>query len=396
VTDNLPAPVEARVVSRLQDCGIEQWDRVTGDACLFNRSPFLQAFEAAMPDTLEPRYVVFRVAEAPVAVMVCQILTLRADRIAPAESKWANRFASLLGVLRMRAFLCGNFMGWGYSGIVFAPDADRVRLWPQLAAAISRVHQLDRGIRSAQLQLVLDLSADDVSGARHLEAQGYRPMAAEPDMILHIDPSWRSFADYRAALKSKYRKASNEMDAALAAAGCVIERLTDVESHADELIALHLQVHEQSPHRFVSLRREFIPALAQRLGDDFICTVIRRDDRILGFITTLIDGDTALAYVVGHDVAANTGLPIYLRLLQTAVETGIERGCRRVTYGRTALEPKARIGAVATPLTIYGRHRGWLVGPWLMRMAGRMAPSGMPPLRSPFKSSDGPGGAAEG
>lgn len=395
MTDNLSSPIQARVVSRLQDCGVDLWDEIAAQACLFNRSPFLLAFEAGMPDTLEPRYVVFSADGAPVAVMVCQILTLRADRIAPAESKWANRFAPLLGVLRMRAFLCGNFMGWGYSGIVFAPGVDRERHWPQLAAAIGRLHKLDSGIRAARLQLVLDLSADDVSGAKHLEAQGYRSMAAEPDMVLHIDPAWRSFADYRTALKSKYRKASVEMDMALATAGCVIERLTDVESHAGELIALHLQVHEQSPHRFVSLRREFIPALAQRLGHDFVCTVIRRDERILGFITTLIDGDTALAYVVGHDVTANTGLPIYLRLLQTAVETGIERGCRRVTYGRTALEPKARIGAVPTPLTIYGRHRGWLLGPLLMRAAGRMAPAGMPPLRSPFKSTDGTGGGAD-
>lgn len=204
-------------------------------------------------------------------------------------------------------------------------------------------------------------------------------------MILTIEPDWKSFDDYRTALKAKYRKASIEMDKQLAGAGCVVEKLSDVETHADELINLHLQVHEQSVNRFVTLKRDFIPALARRLGDRFICTVIRQESRILGFITTLIDGDTALAYVVGHDVQANRELPIYLRLLQTAIEDGIRHGCKRVTYGRTALEPKARIGAVAVPLTIYGRHKNAIIGSLITPFLQQMAPKNGPPLRSPFK-----------
>src|SRR4030095_10301361 len=115
--------------------------------------------------------------------------------------------------------------------------------------------------------------------------------------------------------------------------------------------------------------------LARRLGDRFICTVVRRESRILGFVTTLIDGDTALAYVVGHDVQENRELPIYLRLLQTAIEDGIRRGCKRVTYGRTALEPKARLGAVAVPLTVYGRHKSPIIGPLVSPILPQMAPA---------------------
>lgn len=281
----------------------------------------------------------------------------------------------------------GNFMGWGYSGITFAPGVDRAGLWPMVAEAIDRAHEEDKGIRSTALQLVLDIAEDDASGARHLEKHLFRSMPAEPDMILTIDPDWKSFEDYRAALKSKYRKASLEMDKELTVANCVIAKLTDIEGHADELINLHLQVHEQSINRFVTLKRDFIPALARRLGDRFICTVIRQEARILGFVTTLIDGDTALAYVVGHDVQANRELPIYLRLLQTAIEDGIRHECRRVTYGRTALEPKARLGAVAVPLTVYGRHKNPIVGPLITPLLQQIAPKNGPPLRSPFKSA---------
>jgi hypothetical protein len=389
-----PRQLRLRVEKRLHDCGIDLWERVTTDSPLFLRVPFLQAFEEAMPDTLSPRYGVLSEDDAPVAVLVGQILTLHADRIAAASRDGSRPgiLESVAARLQARVFLWGNFMGWGYSGIAFAPGADKQALWPRVAQALDRAHEADDGIDSAGMQLVMDISRDESAGASHLEKYRFRAMSAEPDMILTLPPDWRTFDDYRMALKSKYRKASVEMDRQLTAGGCVIEKLADVAAHAGELSDLHLQVHEQSVNRFVTLKREFIPALARRLGDRFLCTVVRRQSRILGFVTTLIDGDTALAYVVGHDVAENRELPIYLRLLQTAIEDGIRHGCRRVTYGRTALEPKARLGAVAVPLTVYGRHTNPIVGPLVTRLLQRVAPTQGPPLRSPFKD---PGGEAQ-
>lgn len=385
-----PSPVGAlqfRVEARIQDCGLDLWQRMTEGGPLFISAPFLQAFEEALPESLQLRYGALSDSGVPVAVLLGQILNLHADRIPPAtpESSRTKMTKPVMAKLTAKVFMWGSFMGWGYSGIAFAPGTDRAACWPKLADAIDRAHKQDAAIRSAGIQLVQDLSMDDASGAIHLEKNGFRAIGAEPDMVLTIDPAWRTFDDYHRALKAKYRKASVEMDKALASADCVIEKLTDVEGCADELIKLHLQVHEQSINRLVTLKRDFIPALAGHLGERFICTVIRRQSRILGFITALIDGETALAYVVGHDVTANGDLPIYLRLLQTAIEDGIQHGCTRVTYGRTALEPKARLGAVAVPLTIYGRHRNPLIGRLVSPFLQQLAPPKGPPLRSPFK-----------
>ena len=377
-----------RIEKRIQDCGLELWQDVTRFGPLFMGAPFLQAFEEALPDTLELRYGVLSDGDVPVAVLVGQILTLHADRIPSAFSAKPQPkiLRSAMAKVRAQIFMWGNFMGWGYSGIAFAPGIDRAYWWPMVADAMDSAHKVDKGIGSVELQLVLDISDADTAGAGNLEQHGFRSMPAEPDMILAIDPAWKSFDDYRAALKSKYRKASIEMDKELSAANCVIGKLTDMDAYADDLIGLHLQVHEQSVNRFVTLKRDFIPALARRLGDRFICTVIRQDSRILGFVTTLIDDDTAIAYIVGHDTKANRDLPVYLRLLQTAIEDGIRHGCKRVTYGRTALEPKARLGAVPVPLTVYGRHKNPIVGPLLTPVLQQIAPKSGPPLRSPFKA----------
>jgi hypothetical protein len=54
-------------------------------------------------------------------------------------------------------------------------------------------------------------------------------------------------------------------------------------------------------------------------------------------------------------------LPLYLRLLHTATEVGLERGAKRVVFGRTALEPKARLGAKPVSTMMWARHRQPLV-----------------------------------
>ena len=116
-------------------------------------------------------------------------------------------------------------------------------------------------------------------------------------------------------------------------------------------------MHEHARLRLVTLKPEFIPALAHTFGEDLRCTVVRRGAEMLGFVTTLKDGETAVGYYIGFDRAANAEVPLYFRLLQAVVDDAIKLGCRRLSLGRTALEPKARLGARPAPLRVWIRHR---------------------------------------
>jgi hypothetical protein len=118
-----------------------------------------------------------------------------------------------------------------------------------------------------------------------------------------------------------------------------------------------MQVHERQKLRLVTLSPRFLPALAAVFRERLRCTVIKRDGRMIGFVTTLKDGDTAVGYYVGFDGKANSETPIYFRLLQAVIEDSVQLGCRRLSLGRTALEPKARLGARPVPMRIWLRHR---------------------------------------
>jgi hypothetical protein len=134
----------------------------------------------------------------------------------------------------------------------------------------------------------------------------------------------------------------------------------------------------------VTLAPQFVPALAQAFPDDFRVTVVRRDGDVAGFVTTLRDGDTAVGYYVGFDSAVNAKTPVYFRLLHAVVQDAIEMGCRSVSLGRTALEPKARLGARPAPLRVWVRHRLPALNV-VVRSLLRSIPHDEAPERNPFK-----------
>src|SRR6185369_16325929 len=211
-------------------------------------------------------------------------------------------------------------------------------------------------------------------------------METEPNMVLEVDPRWRSYDDYLGALDAKYRRNCKDQLKRLANAGCVIEPLSDLDRHARQIHDLYQSVHGNASIRLVTVPETFLPALARAAGDDFHCSVVRRGEKLLGFVTCLRDGDTAIGYYIGFDRdAAAEGLPIYLRLLHSTIANAIDWRCERLSLGRTALEPKAALGARPEPMTVWLRHRLPTLN-WMLRGLLGAVPHDEAPERSPFKS----------
>jgi len=72
-----------------------------------------------------------------------------------------------------------------------------------------------------------------------------------------------------------------------------------------------------------------------------------------------------------------------------ALADSIEMRCRRVSFGRTALEPKAGLGARPERLWLWARHRNPALN-LLIRNLLRAVPHGEAPERNPFNSPAAP------
>ncbi len=373
------------------------WDAVTHGGSLFLRREVLRVIEQHGPDNLSPRYAMIYRGETPVAVLAAQIVRVTSKHLhhekgVPKQAEPKNLLkrvlkpAAKLATARLdeRLLIAGNLMSWGFHGVAFAPGENPAHIWPGLADALYRIRRADRLMGDTNLVMVKDIT-ETQTGLEALRRFSYRPLETEPNMVLAIQPGWRSYEDYLSALDAKYRRNAKDQLKKLTAAGCTIEPLAEVAAHASRLHELYLSVHNNASVRLVTLSQNYLPQIATALGDDFRCTVIRRGEEILGFITTMRDGATAIAYYIGFDRTAAEGLPIYLRLLHTTIGDAIAWGCTRLSIGRTALEPKAAMGAKPEAMSVWMRHRVPAVN-WMLRGVLGAVSHEEAPERNPFKS----------
>ena len=374
----------------------ERWKQATQHGSIFLRSEILKVIEGHGPENLRCRYSLIFRENIPVAALVAQVLTVSGDRVQGVKGKsaantslWRKVLGSAAGKastkFRERVLVAGNVLCWGCHGVAFAPGEDASSLWAAVAEALFRIRRAERLNGQTDFVMIKDLASGEAR-AEALRRFSYRPVETEPNMVLTIDESWRSYDDYLAALGAKYRRNSKDQMKKLAAAGCVVEPLHDLSPHAARLHDLYLSVQRNASVRLATLPATYLPALAQAAGQDFRCSVIRRGDEILGFVTSLRDGDTAIGYYIGFDrEAAAAGTPLYLRLLHATINDAISWRCKRLSLGRTALEPKAALGAKPEPMSVWIRHRVPAVN-WLVRGVLDMVPHAEAPERDPFKS----------
>jgi hypothetical protein len=374
----------------------EHWDAVAAEGGVFLRRAVLRVIETNGPNNIEPRYALIFRGQKPVAAVVAQIITVTRAQLhgqkghAKPSRPLLRRMLSpaarvVTANLKERMLVAGNLLSWGFHGIAFAADEEPVELWPGVAEALYRIRRAARLSGQTDFVMLKDVTTRQ-SGLESLRRFSYRPLETEPNMVLEIDPGWRNYEDYLGALDAKYRRNAKDQLKKLATAECRLERLDDIGRNAGRLHELYLAVHANSSLRLVTLPAGYLPALAAALGVDFRCTILRRGDEILGFVTSLRDRDTAIGYYIGFDrAAAATGLPLYLRLLHSTVGDAIDWGCKRLSLGRTALEPKAALGAKPEPMAVWLRHR-WPALNWMLRGLLGAIPHDEAPERSPFKT----------
>ena len=358
------------------------WDKVTSHNSLFLSRRYLRVLEDAGPENLRPCYALIFRDKEPVAAIAAQSVTVSLARLRKKAST-----STPLEKLDEKMLVCGSLLSWGMHGISFAPNENHKPLWPAVAEAIYRLRRVDKLFGDTAFVMVKDIPNEYASAATALSRFSYRELETEPNMVLDISPQWKSYDDYLASLTSKYRKQAKQIEKEVTAAGCSLEEIEceQVASNASELHELYLQTHKNARLRLVTLPVTFLPTLAERFGDDMRFTVLRKDKTLLGFVTTVKDGETAVGYYIGFDRKANAEFPIYFRLLQSVVGHAIALGCQRLSLGRTALEPKARLGARPDPMRVWIRHRIPMLNLIVRGLLHAIDDHEEPPERNPFK-----------
>ncbi len=378
-----PSGLAFAIADRVDALNPAHWDALAANASFFASRDYRRVLESHAPDGMGARYAIAYRGDEPIVAVAAQVLDVRGDQVANLDGSKMRKRA--LAQVSSRLLVCGSLVSSGFHGLAFAPGVDEALCWHAVAEALYRIRRADRLSGQVDYVMVKDLDETRGAAAQALRDFSYRPMETEPEMAMPVRPHWKKFDDYLADLTSDYRSKVRKVAKQVEQAGYRVERNADAAPHDARLHELYCEVEGRAATRLAALPRGYFGALATVAGRErFRCTLIRNDDHVAGFMTTVKDGNRALGYYVGLDYAVNAKVPLYLRLLASLVEDAIELGCDEVSFGRTAAEPKASLGATPKASHVWIRHRLPVVNAVVRELFARVQPDEVP-TRRPFK-----------
>ncbi len=189
-----------------------------------------------------------------------------------------------------------------------------------------------------------------------LKKIGFRPFQTEPTLIVDINSTWQSFDDYLMAMKAKYRTKAKKTFKESSILTVRDFSSSEIEQYFPVLNDLYINVEKKSLfslgkldlHAYINLKKEFT--------EDFILQSYWLDDKMVGFMSAMVNNDSLDAHYVGIDYEYNRKYYIYQRILYDYVKIAIDKKLLKVNLGRTATEIKTTIGAKPVELICYVKH----------------------------------------
>jgi len=362
-----PAHLNYAIADSVTLLNADAWRSVTANASLFLSYDYLAGIERMLPLNLTPRYALIYDEEHGerqlVAAVYMQIAEIALTQARPAAAekagrRWSAPLDKVAEKAVQRVLTCGNLLTYGLHGVAFAEGVDEKLAWHGVAEVLYRVRRADKLVGKTHFMLIKDLHEPHTEAANDLLNLSYRHVETEPNMVLDLPEAWKTYDDYLASLAAKYRSnIKNAVFKPMDEAGCVIEHVSDLTPLQSRIFELYKAVQINADFRPFELRPDYFATLQQLSGSRMRCSIVKRGDSILGFLISLADGETCIAYHIGFDREAAGDLPIYLRLLHAGIADALALGCKRISLGRTALEPKAALGAKPQTFGILVRHR---------------------------------------
>jgi len=322
----------------------------------FSKS-FLKAFERSNPQ-IEFKYITIADAEKKtIALAVVQVISLSVEGTLK-NIKVASLIRKLLGLFfcneHIKILFCGNVFLSGEHGIRCSDGVSKDEIMSQIGIALDAVAANTKPLHAI---FIKDFKEESLKNTRQFLKFGYSEINVEPNMIVQLDPKWKTFEDYKNILKSKYRVKANKADSSSSSLKSRLFTEDDFETYKEELQALYQNTIDNASFNAQVLNLNTYIHLRASFKDDFIVKAYFLEDKLVGFLTALVNKNTLDAHFIGLDYRLNKSHAIYPRILNDYVRLGIEKQVSSIDLGRTASEIKTTIGAIPLELSCYIKHK---------------------------------------
>lgn len=255
-----------------------------------------------------------------------------------------------------KLLICGNTFVSGEHGILIANGFNKKQTIKELAKAIlNYVNSNDN--YQIDAFLFKDFVNESLSITNELKDYNYHPFSVEPNMVLHIDENWNTFDDYLQALKTKFRvkakkalKLSKNLSVKDVTKDSIAQQLSEMEE-------LYKKVAKNASFNLNDFNLNTYQEFMHHLDNSYIIKTYYLENKMVGFMSGVINNDSLDAHFVGIDYNLNRELAIYQRMLYDYIKVAIDNNLNTLNFGRTASEIKSSVGAEPQDLTMYLRHK---------------------------------------
>ena len=316
----------------------------------------LHSFEVSNPK-IEMRYVCVSDNDNPQALALVQIVELSVDVILK-NIKATALSRCLLSLLlwkeHTKIMFCGNVFLSGEYCLSFSEKTKREKAVKEIGRALDTI---SKSVNPLHAIFIKDFEKKALDYSQGFESFGFTNIKVEPNMLVHLKPKWKSFEDYKDALKSKYRIKANKADSKSQALEGRFMSRKDIESAQKALQNLYQNTIDNANFNAQVLNLKTYIELKSFYKDDFIVKGYFLDGEIVGFLSALKNRSHLDAHFIGLNYRLNKAHAIYPRILNDYVRIGIENKVSVINLGRTASEIKTTIGAVPLDLSCYIKHK---------------------------------------
>jgi len=328
----------------------------TDNNVYFSKS-FLKAFELSNPQ-IEFKYISISDSKKnTIALALVQVINLSVEGTLK-NIKVASLVRKLLGLFfcneHIKILFCGNVFLSGEHGIRCSDGVSKDEIMTQIGTALDAVAANTKPLHAI---FIKDFKKGSLKNTQRFLNFGYSEINVEPNLIVLLDPKWKTFEDYKNNLKSKYRIKANKADATSSDLKTRLFTEHDFETYKEELQALYQNTIDNASFNAQVLNLNTYSHLRASFKDDFIVKAYFLDDKLVGFLTALFNKNTLDAHFIGLDYQLNKSHAIYPRILNDYVRLGIEKQVSSIDLGRTASEIKTTIGAKPIELSCYIKHK---------------------------------------
>lgn len=351
--------------SSVPEISEEIWEALNCDKNLYFHRDFLFSIEESNPGVQFAYIVLIDANKKPIAIATLQFVDFYIDDIKNDLEVVLRKIKSIGRKLHLlpkknplKILICGNTFVSGEHGVFIKKNQNKKTIIKEVAKAILHFVNSNPILKKeVNFFLIKDFINESLSITDSLKDYNYSPFLVEPNMLLNLKEDWRSFDDYLAALKTKFRvkaKKALQLSATLKTEDVTLE---NIENLLPEMTALYKKVSSKADFNLGDFNLETYISLKEGLQDNYILKVYFLNGKVVGFMSGIVNQNSLDAHFVGIDYLLNKEYAIYQRMLYDYIEIAIQKRLKYLNFGRTASEIKSSIGAIPQDLTMYIRHK---------------------------------------